>query len=129
MRVLARFLALVMVLQATSAGFVPACDMAAKAKFQGCSRCQAEAKAPSCHPAATQTSPRKACCFFDVLQPRADGAVAKASLLSPGPTSSTVAHVTALADWSQPAPSVFIASPPGGANLATGPPRTTILLI
>jgi hypothetical protein len=121
-----------MVLQATSAGFVPACDMSAKSQYRGCPGCQDEvARAPSCHAAAaTQSLPRKACCFFSVLNPCADGAVAKAQLTAPAPTAVPFALAVATPGWaSLPTVTTSVAVPPGIADLATGPPRTIVLLI
>src|SRR2546426_10982420 len=130
MRYLTRAVALALVLQATSAGFVPAGDMAARAKFGGCPRCQAEVAMPSCHAKApAQTASRKACCFFGIMPPCADGAVAKARLTSPTTPAAPIALVSVTADWATPDVPVSTAAPPGIAKLTTGPPRTTVLLI
>jgi len=130
MRVWARVLTLAMVLQATSAGFVPACDMYAKLKVRSCPQCPVVAKAPSCHgTAAAQNAPLKACCFFGVMLPCADGAVGEARLTAPAPAAAPVAIAIATPAWESPAITISVAVPPGIAELATGPPRTTVLLI
>ena len=119
-----------MVLQATSAGFVPACDMYAKFKARSCPQCDEVAKAPSCHgTAAAQNVPRKACCFFGVMLPCADGAVGEARLTAPAPTAAPVAIAVTTPEWAVPTISTSVAVPPGIGELATGPPRTTVLLI
>lgn len=130
MRIWARFLALALVLQATSAGYVPACDMMAKAaKVHGCLGCHQIAKAPACHGnAATQSSARKACCFFGVLTPCADRALHAVQVPAPTPTA-VVDLATASPTWDSPLMTASVAMPPGIADLATGPPRTTVLLI
>jgi len=120
-----------MLLQASSAGYVPACDMMAKAtKAYGCPGCHQITKAPSCHgSAASQNLPRKACCFFGVLTPCADGALRAVQVPAPAPNAAVVDLATASPDWASPTSSISIAMPPGIADLVTGPPRTTVLLI
>lgn len=119
-----------MVLQATSAGFVPACDMYAKAKVKSCPQCPVVNQTPSCHgTASAQDVPLKACCFFGVLTPCADRAVGEARLISPAPTAAPVAIAVTTPDWAVPTISISVAMPPGIGDLATGPPRTSVLLL
>lgn len=120
-----------MVLQASSAGYVPACDMMAKAAMaHGCPGCHQIAKAPACHgTAATQNLPRKACCFLGVLTPCADGALRAVQVPAPAQNAAVVDLAVASPDWASPTSSISVAMPPGIADLATGPPRTTVLLI
>ena len=133
MRLWSRVLALALLLQATSPGYVPACDMMAKAaKAHGCPGCHQIAKVPSCHAgavAAAKNLPRKACCFLGVLMPCADGALRAVQVSAPAANATLLALAVAAPAWESPTATLSVVMPPGIADLATGPPRSTVLLI
>src|SRR5689334_4045656 len=100
---------LALALQASSSGYVPACTMKAQMMSAGHACCMAAA-AKACHmPMQTQ---RKACCFFGVLSPCADGAVSEARLAAPTATAALIAAARVMPDWAALAVPAQTAAPP-----------------
>jgi len=112
---------LALALQASSSGYVQACPMKTQAMMAGHACCQA---AKACH--VPGRSQRKACCFFGVMSPCADGAVSEARLTAPTQTAAVVAAAPALPLWAALALPTSTSAPP---ILEAPPHRSSILLI
>jgi hypothetical protein len=113
---------LALALQAGSSGYVQACPMKASAMSATHACCH---MAKACR--GMQTMPRKACCFFGVLSPCADGAVSEARLTSQTTVAAAIAPTPAVnAAWATLAVPVSTAAPP---IPTASPPHTSVLLI
>src|SRR5262249_58935651 len=103
-------------------GYVQACPMKMRTAMTATHACCQQAQA--CH--MPSKAARKACCFFGVMPPCADGVVTEARLTAPTAPAAIVAEVTTAAAWATIAAPISTAAPP---IPTVSPPHTSVLLI